>query len=78
MTNSYEVQQRVSEIYRAYQDSGLTDSYKIKLIPLNGSGDVKVMMSRGTARIKDLISTEVKKERIIRKGEDLEFIQRDN
>ena len=69
MTDDY-VQQRVKEIYDAYEKNGHTKDYKIRLTPINGSGDIHVELTKGT-RIKEKLI----RERIIEKGDDLKFIQ---
>ena len=71
MNDNY-VQQRVKEIYDAYERSGKTKNYKITLTPLNGNGDVHVQMVRST-KIKDRII----REKVILKGEDLSTLSQE-
>ena len=40
------VQTRVKEIYDAYERKGRTKNYNITLTPINGSGDIDVVLNR--------------------------------
>jgi len=66
------VQQRIKEIYDAYEKNGKTKDYKITLTPLNGSGDVHVQLVRST-KIKDRLI----REKVILKGEDLNTLSQE-
>jgi len=68
MTEDY-IQQRVKEIYNAYEKHGKTADYKITLTPVNGSGDVHAKLVRGT-KIKETLTKEI----VIKKGDNLEEI----
>jgi hypothetical protein len=72
------VQQRIKEIYDAYERNGRTRDYKITLTPINGSGDIHVALERGQYYPDYAKNTKVTKKRIIKKGDSLEFIQQEN
>lgn len=69
MTESY-VQERIKEIYDAYEQNPKTDGYKIRMCPINGHGDIQVEFIKGT-KIRDRIIREI----VIKKEDDLKAIQ---
>jgi len=76
MTDSY-VQERIKEIYDAYEQNGRTKDYTITITPINGSGDVYVNLIKGIRIADKLINTEVRKEIIIKEGDNLDFIKKE-
>ena len=70
MTDNY-AQNRIKEIYDAYERNGRTKDYTITMEPINGNGDIHVELVRSTKIDK------LTKEIVIKKGDDLTFIQQE-
>jgi len=68
MTDNY-AQDRIKEIYDAYERNGRTKDYTITMEPINGNGDIRVELLKPRVKIK--------REIVIKKGDDLTFIQRE-
>jgi len=68
MTDNY-AQDRIKEIYDAYEQNGRTKDYTITMEPINGNGDIRVELLKPRVKIK--------REIVIKKGDDLTFIQRE-
>jgi len=68
MTDNY-AQNRIKEIYDAYEQNGRTKDYTITMEPINGNGDIRVELLKPRVKIK--------REIVIKKGDDLTFIQRE-
>ena len=74
MTEDY-IQQRIKEIYDAYEANGHTKDYKITLIPINGSGDIQATLEKGKYYSDYAKNTKITKQVVIERGNDLKFIQ---
>ena len=68
MTDNY-AQDRIKEIYDAYERNGRTKDYTITMEPINGNGDIRVELLKPRVKIK--------REIVIKKGDDLTFIQQE-